>query len=194
MVLSWNVDPENLSVVFAEQDSILLSNAAAIYRSSRSECHFACRILPFDSKKYRELPFCPDIFLRMPYDIEQFQACKKPEELSLDRFLVYKNFGLVGAVEKKDDHLLINNYCPEIWTDIPAGASRIDRNVCEITDLFGYMNNNELMAKCKFMGYSIPKDDLLTLAAVTLHSSRFGGLHILALSVGLIEDNPISYI
>ncbi|MDQ2077479.1 NIF family HAD-type phosphatase [Marinimicrobium sp. ABcell2] len=147
----------------------------------------------FDSNKYRDLPFDPEFFLRRSGDIEQHPACEEVEELSLDRFLIYKDFGLVGAVEKNDDSFLINNYCPEIWTDVPGGVSRTGRNVGEISELFWFLSSSDLLAKCKAMGYNVSRDDFLTLAAVTLQSTHFGGMHILALSDRFIEDNPMSY-
>lgn len=147
----------------------------------------------FDSNKYRKLPFIPDIFLRAIDDLEKFPGCKELVELSLSRFLIYKEYGLVGAIERKEDHFMINNFCPDVWTEVSAGVSRIGQDEEHLSGWFWHTASYSMSEMCKAMGYQVDVDDLFTLAAVTLEPSNFGGFHVLALSEGMRTKDPMSY-
>lgn len=146
----------------------------------------------FDSKKYKSLSFRPQFFARRVGDIDNFPTRTGLESILLDNFLIYKNFGLVGTVERQGHNLLINNYCPDTWTDQPSGISEIKYDVIEIKALFGYFETAHLVGKCEYLGYQVAEHDLLTLVAVTLESSHFGGFNILALRTGLLENEFMS--
>jgi len=80
----------------------------------------------FDNKKYRDLPFTPQILTKKIYDLEKYPVVED-DDFEQGLFLVYKNYGLVGAVKMEGSTYIINNYCPDIWTEAPIEVRPVKR-------------------------------------------------------------------
>lgn len=157
--------------------------------SSRERLIRNLALSAFDYKKYRDLPYRPEIFDKVCVDIEQYPEVTPPIPISLDRFLIFKDYGLVGAVEKHEDVLRIANYCPEVWTDTPSGISTIRLTQRRLDQILWPADCLRLQEYCHFLGYTVSESDVLTLAAVSLQPVSYKGLHVLALREHILDDD-----
>ncbi|MBU2886768.1 HAD family hydrolase [Gilvimarinus agarilyticus] len=171
-------------------DQSLIDVREHYYLHSSREAHIRdLALTAFDSKKYRDLPYCPEIFGKVCVDIERYPEVTLPIAISLDRFLMFKDHGLVGGAEKQGNELRIVNYCPEVWTNVSAGISSMKLTPCHLDQILWSADRIKLQEMCHFLGYKVSQDDVLTLAAVSLQPINYNGLHVLALREGLLDDD-----
>ncbi|MDO3382384.1 HAD family hydrolase [Gilvimarinus algae] len=134
----------------------------------------------FDSKKYKNLSSRPHIFDQRCADLDHHQGTDPPPPISLDHFLIFKDFGLVGDIRKVGKRLKVTNYCPEAWRDVPPDVSIIKLSGNLLNRLYCEWDREWIQNLCRFLGYTVDRDDVLTLAAISMQPTHTPRLHILA--------------
>ena len=134
---SFNVESENFQedselllmierLEYLGNQSLPLLRKAQVITSDREWRLLKLAEVAFDNKKYRDLPFTPQILTKKIYDLEKYPVVED-DDFEQGLFLVYKNYGLVGAVKMEGSTYIINNYCPDIWTEAPIEVRPVKR-------------------------------------------------------------------
>ena len=148
--------------------------------------------LAFDAKKYRDLPFAPQIYTKTIYDLEQLPVVEE-DDFRQGIFLIYIDYGLVGAIKLEEEIYTINNYCPNVWTEVSAGISRFSRSSQALAEIFWMQHKCRLREVCSDLGYDVTEDNFLWLAALTLEST-YSGLHVLPMRTVFQDKDPMTFV
>lgn len=164
---------------------------------SREQLLYSFAFRSFSRDKYRYLPFIPDIYERYILDIDNYSE-DDPKMESVEIVLVYKDFGLVGAIKQTSDSYIVNNFCPDIWNDLPGGKTEYKRNEGNDFDypimMWAWRTGpQELKERCKYLGYAVSEKDVMTLHAITMEPTG-SDLQLLPYRESLLDPIcPISY-
>jgi hypothetical protein len=146
----------------------------------------------FDSSKYRELPFQPKTLTKRRPAIDRHPNTALTA-LDVETFLIYKNYGLVGAIKKEEGEYLINNLCPTQWTDVPSGLNRYNPSDPRVERMFWFRRSNHLMVNdSESLGYIVSKENSLALGALTLTQTH-DYLHFLAYQRWFEDEDPMLF-
>ncbi len=167
------------------------------YERSREQLLYSFAFRSFRRDKYRDLPFRSDIYERHILDLDNYSE-DAPEVKSEEIVLVYKDYGLVGAIKQTNDSYIVNNFCPDIWKDLPGGKAEYKRNEKNDFDypimMWAWRTGpQELKERCKYLGYAVSEKDVMTLHAITMEPTG-SDLQLLPYRESLLDPVcPISY-
>ncbi|MDO3380898.1 HAD family hydrolase [Gilvimarinus algae] len=190
----WAEDSELISVIeklkYIGRRSLVELREQYWHETTREEHIRQLAVAAFNNQSHKPLPFRPEVFKKVLVDVDHVPDELPPIDLSIDRFLIYKDRKLVGGAEKKDNTLHIINFFPNEWNQFLSDINIVPLNKNTINSFLWSSKRVELQEMCQFLGYNVSVDDPFTLAAVTLQLIDFQGLHILALQEDSLNETP----